>query len=61
MVSPYQRVLELYGFALAAEPLRRLFKREGVTDPRLQCELALDVIENTIEALATLTRPKTVH
>ena len=62
MVKPYEQMLEQCGFALAAGPLRAMFELEGVTDQRLQLELAHDVVERTMCALQTLTRPRnTVH
>lgn len=61
-MSPYEQMLERSGFALAAAPLRAMFELEGVTDQQLQLELACDVVERTMCALETLTRPRrTVH
>ena len=39
----------------------RWFASERLDDPRLQTELAREVIERTAEALTVFTRPRVVH
>ena len=61
VILPFEQMLAQCGFELAAAPLRVMFEMENVTDPRLQYELARDIVERTMSALEVLTRTKTVH
>ena len=56
----YEQLLHEAGLTLAIQPLREMFSYEGVDDPLLQTALTREVIARTTEALATLTRPKTL-
>ena len=49
------------GLALAIEPLRIMFEREGLYNPLVQSELAREVVERTAQALTIFTKPRVVH
>jgi hypothetical protein len=59
--TDYQTLLQEAGLALAIEPLRQLFAREHVDDPRAQSALTREVIECTVAAFSVFTRPRTLH
>ena len=59
--QPFETILHDAGLALAIEPLRQWFESERLDNPRLQTEIAREVIERTAEALTVFTRPRMVH